>query len=179
MCFYMIILVEELVLNLITEFYLFNNKKGDNNMPGLIPLNLRNNSLTRIGPFGDFYNIFDDFFNDRMAAGQNLLRETFRIDVAEKENGYVIEAELPGVKKEEIELNTDKENLCISVNSSQDSEKTEGKYIHKERRAASMNRTIRLPGVDMDSITAKLENGVLSICVQKDTEKNTKRIEIA
>ena len=149
-------------------------------MSGLIPFSLRNNSMTRAGAFGDFYSMIDDFFSDGMMPGRNMLRDTFKIDVAEKENEYVIEAELPGVSREEIELNADRENLSISVERSEEAKKAEDNYVHKERRFTSMNRVIRLSGVRMDEITAKLENGVLSVCVPKDIEKkNPKKIEIA
>ena len=85
-------------------------------MTGLVPFNRRNTSLARAGTdFENFYNMLDDFFTDGLAPNRNLLRDTFKIDIRENETDYIIEAEMPGVKKEEIDLSVEDENLCISV----------------------------------------------------------------
>lgn len=145
-------------------------------MSGLIPFNLRNNSLTRSGAgFEDFYNMLDDFFGDAVLPGRSLSRDTFKIDIAEKDNEYIIEAEMPGINREEIDLSIDRENLCISVNRSEQTDKTENSYIHKERRYTAMTRRVRLADSRLDEISAKLENGVLFINVPKQSEKNTSR----
>ena len=70
-------------------------------MAGLIPFNRRNANLARVGSgFDDLYNMLDDFFSDNwMATGRNLLKDTFKIDIEEREFDYVVEAELPGAKK--------------------------------------------------------------------------------
>ena len=85
-------------------------------MSGLVPFNRRGNNLARTGlGFDDFYNMLDDFFSDGMMPSRNLLRDTFKIDIVETENEYRVEAELPGVQKNEIGLNVEDDNLCISV----------------------------------------------------------------
>ncbi|MDR2089800.1 MAG: Hsp20 family protein, partial [Clostridiales Family XIII bacterium] len=86
-------------------------------MAGLVPFNRKDGSLARTGVgFENFYNMLDDFFSDGwMQQGRNLLRDTFKIDVAESDGGYLVEAELPGVKKEEIDVSVDDDTLCISV----------------------------------------------------------------
>jgi len=142
-------------------------------MPGLIPFN---RNLTRTGTgFEDFYNMLDDFFSDDIMRNRNLLRDTFKIDIAEKDNEYLVEAELPGIKKEEIELSIEDENLCISVNRLEETNKDGKSYIHRERRATSMNRRIRLASVRLGEITAKLEEGILSITIPKDIKVNSSR----
>ena len=148
-------------------------------MAGLIPFN-RRNSLQRAGAgFENFYNMMDDFFGDGAFPGRSPLKDTFRIDIAENENAYLIEAELPGVQKENIELNIDDENLMISVTRSEEINKDEKNYIHRERRSSSMSRRIRLANVKYDKITAKLEEGVLRIDIPKDSESPVPRkIEI-
>ena len=145
-------------------------------MAGLIPLNRRNNGLARAGAntgFEDFYNMLDDFFSDGLLQGRSLLRDTFKIDIEETEQEYRVEAELPGVKKEEIDLNVDDESLCITVNRV---EEGGGKnYIHRERRFTSMSRRVRLAGAKLDAIKAKLEGGVLTVTIPKETKAEASR----
>ena len=144
-------------------------------MAGLIPFNRnRNTNLARTG--NDFYNMLDDFFNDNFMSSRNLLRDTFKIDIQEKENEYLIEAEVPGIKKEEIDLSIDDDNLCISVNRVEESNKDDGKnYIHRERRASSMSRRVRLQGAKLDEIKAKLDEGILTVTIPKDVKANILR----
>ena len=150
-------------------------------MAGLIPFNHnKNTSLARTGNsngFEDFYNMLDDFFNDSFLSSQNrnLLRDTFKLDIEEKDNEYLIEAEVPGIKKEEIELNIDDDNLCISVNRVEEDNKDSKNYIHRERRSSSMSRRVRLAGAKLDEIKAKLDGGVLTVTVPKDVKANTSR----
>ena len=144
-------------------------------MAGLVPFNRRNNNLTRSSGFENFYNMLDDFFGDGLMPNRNLLRDSFKIDIEEKEKEYLIEAELPGIKKEEIDLGIEDDNLCITVNRS-DEVNNEGKnYIHRERRASSMSRRIRLADASLSEIKAKLEEGVLTITIPKEDKTSTSR----
>ncbi len=149
-------------------------------MAGLVPFNRRNNSMARKNEgFDDFYNMLDDFFHDSWLPGRNLLNDTFKIDIQENDSEFLIEAELPGIRKEEIELNMDDENLCISVQRTEDINKDGKNYIHRERREGCMSRRLHLAGAKMDDIKAKLDNGVLTINVPKaENETNRRRIEI-
>ena len=146
-------------------------------MAGLIPFNSRKNTdLARAGTgFDDFYNMLDDFFSDGLMPGRNLLRDTFKIDIVEKDNEYLVEAELPGIKKDEIDLNIDKDNLSISINRTEEQNKDGKNFIHRERRATSMSRSIRLANAKLDAITAKLDDGVLTITIPKDEKASTSR----
>ena len=149
-------------------------------MAGLIPYNRRNSVLTRAGTvFEDFYNVLDDFFSDGTMSNRSLARDTFKIDVSEKENEYVIEAELPGIKKEEISLDIEDDNLCVTVNRSEEAGKNGKNYVHRERRASSMCRRIRLSGTDLEAIKAKLEDGILTVTIPKETKTvSSRKIEI-
>ena len=146
-------------------------------MAGLVPFNRRNNNLTRgtgIG-FENFYNMLDDFFGDGLMPNRNLLRDTFKIDIEEREKECLIEAELPGIKKEEIDLGIEDDNLCITVNRSDEANKDGKNYIHRERRASSMSRRVRLADASLNEIKAKLEEGVLTITIPKEDKTPTSR----
>ena len=145
-------------------------------MAGLVPFNWKNNNLARTGTgFEDFYNMLDDFFNDGFMPSRNLLKDSFKIDIEEKENEYLIEAEVPGVSKEEIDLNVDNEDLCISINRVEESNNDGKNYIHRERRTNSMSRRIRLAGAKLNDIKAKLDDGILTVTVPKDLKTNSSR----
>ena len=149
-------------------------------MTRLIPFNRRNSNLINTAGFNGFYNMLDDFFNDNLISSpnQNLLSDTFKLDIEEKDNEYIIEAEVPGIKKEEIDLNIDGDNLCISLNRVEktNSDGKDGKsYIYRERRSTSMSRRVRLQGAKLDEIKAKLDEGVLAVTIPKDVKTTASR----
>jgi len=148
-------------------------------MAGLVPFNRKNNAnLARTGTgFEDFYNMLDDFFSDGLLSpGRSLLRDTFKIDVEESEREYLVEAELPGIRKDEIDLSVDDDTLCITVNRAEEAVRN---FIHRERRFTSMGRRVRLAGANLNDIRAKLEDGVLAITIPKlEQAESTRRIEI-
>ena len=147
-------------------------------MAGLVPFNRRSNNLTRTGTgigLENFYNMLDDFFGDGMMPNRNLLRDTFKIDIEDTEKEYLVEAELPGIKKEEIDLGVEDDNLCISVNRAEEANKDGKNFIHRERRAASMSRRIRLADANLAEIKAKLEEGVLTVTIPKQDKALTSR----
>jgi len=151
-------------------------------MAGLVPFNRRgSNNLVRANGAGsdEFYNMLDDFFSDGFMPRRSLIRDTFKLDIVEKENEYLVEAEMPGIRKDEIDLNIDGDTLCVSVNRIEESNNDGKNYIHRERRASSMCRRVRLADAKLEDIKAKLEDGVLTITVSKDTKANSSRkIEI-
>jgi len=149
-------------------------------MPGLIPFNKKNTNLTRADAgFETLYNMLDDFFNDSFAPSRNLLRDTFKIDIRETEKDYQIEAELPGVKKEEIALNVENDELSISINRTEETNDEGKNYIHRERRTSSMSRRVRLANAALDEIKAKLEEGILTVTIPKyEKSSASKKIEI-
>ena len=131
--------------------------------------------MTRLIPI----NMLDSFFGDSVKPNRYLMRDTFKLDIEERDNEYVIEADVPGIKKEEIDLNADKENLIISINRAEDAGKDGQNYIHRERSVSSMSRRIRLADVKLDVIKAKLEDGVLTVTIPKNIQANVSRkIEI-
>ena len=109
----------------------------------------------------------------------NFNRGSFKVDIQDNQNEYVVEAHLPGVDKEEISLELDEERLTISIERQEKVDEQEKNYIHRESRYSSMSRSIYLRDSLDEEVKAKLDNGVLYISVSKQkNSKNTKRIEI-
>jgi len=149
-------------------------------MTGLIPFNRRGNHLMSIGAgFEDFYNMIDGFFSESMLHSRSLTRDTFKIDIEETDKEYRIEAELPGVRKDQITLNVEDDNLNILVTRMEEIKDESKNYLHRERRASSMSRRVRLANVKLDEIKAKLEEGILTVTIPKHEKvASTRKIEI-
>lgn len=149
-------------------------------MAGLIPFN-RGGLGFRDRDFESFHNVLDDFFNDSfMPVRRNLQQDTFKIDVKENEKEYAIEADMPGIAKDEINLELNEGRLTISVAREKNSDEENADYIHRERYYSSMQRSIYLGDAAPDEgIAAKLENGILKISVPKKEKKvSSHKIEI-
>ena len=147
-------------------------------MAGLIPFNRKQNDLMNIG-FDDFSNMLDDFFTGSWPIQRSLAGDTFKIDIQDNDTEYTIEAELPGVKKEDVEITLNDGRLNLSVKKEEVSENKSKKYIHRDRKYAQMSRSILLADADDEGIKAKLEEGVLTIQVPKKQHEDTsKRIMI-
>ncbi len=144
-------------------------------MANMVPFGGRNRSLMGSD---DFYNMIDNFFGEPWFMGR-YGRDTFKVDVQQKDGEYLIEAEIPGVKREEVNLELSGGSLLIGVKR-EERVNEEGKdYIHRERRYSSMSRSIYLPDAVKEGIRAKLDDGVLRVTVPRSKEAdNTKRIEI-
>lgn len=147
-------------------------------MSGMIPFNRnRKTELQNAGYDTLYRNMLDDFFSDGFPFRRNLLNDTFKLDVREDEKAYTVAAELPGVKKEEINLAIEEGKLSIRVSRDENSEDKSGNYIHKERRYCSMERNIYLADAEESAVKAELKDGVLTIEVPR-REKKDKSVRI-
>lgn len=143
-------------------------------MAGLIPFNKKNDnaiSPTPLRPFDMIDDFFGEAFSNLPSFKRDLTSGSFKVDVSETENEYLIEAELPDVKKESINLNLNEDKLTISVEKREkfDAESEDRSYIHRERRYSSMQRSMYLANADSDpeKVHAKLEHGLLKVTVPK------------
>ena len=145
-------------------------------MQRLVPTD-RNRGLRPFGVDG-FYNMLDDFF-DPWFPGRHLMRDTFRVDVQEKDNEYTVEAEMPGVKKEDVRLELTEGRLLIAAQKEDSAEEEKKNYIHRERHFSSAQRCLHLPDAKTEGIKAKMDDGVLRITVPKEERaKSRRRIDI-
>jgi len=141
-------------------------------MAGLVPFNRKKADLSTTG-FEDFYNMLDDFFTDGWPVKRSLSGDTFKVDVSEDEKNYYVDADLPGINKEELNVSLDEGRLTISVKRNENTEEKKPNYIHRERRCCSMQRSIFLSEAEPAGIKAKLDNGELKITVPKKEKKDT------
>ncbi len=146
-------------------------------MLDLTPMNRRRLKRHNMDDFWDMTRMMEQFFEDPFERVSQRLQNTFRIDIQDLEHAYRVEAELPGIQKEEVKLDYRDGILSICVTHTQDQEEKEEQYIRRERRISSMSRTIHLPDVRVGEIDAHLNNGLLVIDLPK-TDKAEKRVEI-
>ncbi|NLZ66091.1 MAG: Hsp20/alpha crystallin family protein [Clostridiaceae bacterium] len=138
----------------------------------LIPYGRRNRNL----------NLFDEMarFLDRPFFGTVSGARSFNVDVIDKDDHFLLKADLPGVKKEDIKIELDGKFMMISAEQNvEKSEETEN-YVYKERSYGSCSRSFDLTGINTDDITGKFRNGVLELTLpKKGEEKKAKQtIEI-
>lgn len=129
---------------------------------------------------------FSQFFDNAFPTLRHQFDvESFspRIDIVEKENGYEISADLPGVQKEDISVQVHGGNLTIEATTSRNEEQKEGdKVIRKERYEGKLMRSFYLgQNLQQETISAAFEDGVLKVHVPKmepTQPGNAKQIEI-
>ena len=116
----------------------------------------------------------DDFFGKRNPLYGKKAKNMMKTDVKEHETGYEVDIDLPGFKKDELNLDLTDGYLTISASKGldKDEEDKKGKYIRKERYAGSMSRSFYVgDGITEDDIKAKYENGILKLSIPKKEAK--------
>ena len=130
--------------------------------------------------FGE--NLFDDFFGDpfgMMPRGRDPLygkhaKNLMRTDVRETEDTYELDVDLPGFKKDEVTLELKNGVLTIQAVKGLDKDETDkkGKYIRQERYAGACSRSFYVgDAVEPEDVSAKFEDGILTISVPKNVKK--------
>jgi HSP20 family protein len=102
------------------------------------------------------------------------------IEVHQEGTKLVIQADVPGLKKDEVSVEARQNELCISGERRNQSERNEGRYYRSERSYGKFCRTIRLPeGAKLDTASATFENGVLKIEIEAPSEQSeARKIEV-
>jgi HSP20 family protein len=109
-------------------------------------------------------------------AGANMPR----VDVFEREGKLVVKAELPGVKKDDIDLQITDGDLVLRAERREEQEVKEENWYRMERSYGSLYRRLPMPeGVQADQIQAKLTDGVLEVTIPKPQEKESQAQKIA
>ena len=127
-------------------------------------------------PFGRYGNsldsLFDDFERSFFSNGRSQL-PAFRTDIQDKGDHYLLEADLPGFQKEDIDLHVQDGVLTITAkhHETRENKDESGKYVCRERRTGSYARSFDVSGIREDGIGASYENGVLKLTLPKQGEQ--------
>lgn len=119
----------------------------------------------------------DDFFNDEFFLPS--IPSQNHLDVYQENNNYIVEIDLPGYKKEEINVSYNQDLLTINARHDEEKNEENKKYVYRSRRQASFTRQIRFNNIDSKAIDAKYDDGVLKVTLPIVGEhKEIKQIEV-
>jgi HSP20 family protein len=136
-------------------------------------------SLVPYQPFFDFDQLWKNMKLSLDQDSSSILSP--KIEVAEKDNQYMISAEFPGVTSDDIDIRLEKGILTLSAETQYDKEKEEGKVIYQERRYGKFSRSFNVgQNINEEEIKASFKDGVLTLNIPKkaETEEHSKKIPI-
>jgi len=133
----------------------------------LVPVSRHRSHLVR-----SFDRLFDDSFERILAngaTGENNATRSPALDVAESDLAYTIKLDMPGVAKEDVKVSIDGRRVTVEANSRKEEVKNDGdRVVYRERSVSNYARTIKLSAeVEQSTSAAKLENGVLTVTLNK------------
>lgn len=126
--------------------------------------------------------LFNTFFDTPTTAGNAapVRRWMPAMDLVEHEDHFLLTADLPGMKQEDVKLEVSDGVLTIAGERKTTHEERKGGYIRIERAAGAFQRSLTLPeGVDPEQVAASFSNGVLEIRIPKPVERRPHRVQIA
>ncbi len=128
----------------------------------------------------DFPKTLNDLLEDSLATGSVPSTRSYpAMDVAEQENEYIAIVELPGVKKEDVKITFENDLLTVQGERKPYAIPEEARVLLNEMRVREFSRSIRIPvEIDVNNISAELENGILRIVLPKSQEARVRTIEI-
>lgn len=146
-------------------------------MFGLVPFERKRNQMQGKEPnLFDIDCVFENFFNDSVFPSFYNRSGLMKVDIREDDDRYMLDAELPGISKDQVQLSVDDDLLTIEVNYNEENEEKNKQYLRKERRCGSMTRSFNLANVDVEAIEAKMENGILTLSLpKKEPDKKARR----
>ncbi|MCM8709613.1 Hsp20/alpha crystallin family protein [Clostridium sp. SYSU_GA19001] len=136
----------------------------------------RNNNLTRRDDF--FSPFLKSFFDDDFFSAINTIQGNFKVDLKETDENYLVEADLPGVKKEAIDIDFDNNYLTITAKRDDTIEDKKENYVRRERHYGEFKRSFYINNVDENKIDASFNDGVLKITLPKLNKGNDKKRKI-
>ena len=128
----------------------------------LIPFDRSNRSIFSYNPFRDIEDLERAFWSGGRSGG-------FKTDIKDTNNAYILEADLPGFRKEDISVDIENDYLTIKAErSSENEDKNEnGNYIRRERNYGVYSRSFDVSSVKVDEISAEYKDGVLTLNMPK------------
>ena len=125
--------------------------------------------------FDEIKEAFRSMFDDFPAVGGAMPA----VDVRAEEGRYVIEADLPGMNEEDVDVSVTDDSITISSRKEQEKEEKKEGYLLQERHSASFRRSFRLPSdVDHQKIDATFRDGMLTVTLPRTEAKEPRRIAV-
>ena len=133
------------------------------------------------GNFDNFGDVFNGFFRTPVTHRSVRKARIPPVDVAETDIAYLVKAELPGIRKEDLDVTVDDGVLTIKAEHNDNRGQTEnGQLIRQERSYGKFVRSLRLgANVDEETITAEYRDGVLHSTLPKEKEVQPRKVEVS
>lgn len=109
----------------------------------------------------------DRFFRSFFDMNDFMGPATFRVDLKEDPDKYVLQAELPGINKDQINLSVEDNILTISADINSEVKEEKNRCIYSERRTGHVERRFNMENVDQSAITAESKDGILTVSLPK------------
>jgi HSP20 family protein len=138
-------------------------------------------NITRYDPFEDFFKNFGSGFWMKPVAFPAETELRLKIDVSEDDKSFSVKADIPGVKKDDIQIDIDGDYVSIRAEAKQEKEeKKDEKVVYSERAYGMVSRGFTLP-VEVDAKAAKAEykDGVLNLTLPKKSNGSAKRVTVS
>ena len=138
-------------------------------------------NISRYDPFNDLVDdLFKGFLVRPMYTEGRATVSRVKVDVAEKNGGYLVTAELPGVRKEDIQLTIDGAQVTLAAEVKREKEAAEGeRVLHTERAYGKVSRSFTLPQeIDESAAQARFADGLLELTLPKKAAAARKQISI-
>ena len=138
-------------------------------------------NITRYNPFDELFNEFGKGFWVKPLAFPACTEMSIKVDVKEDDKAYTVRADIPGVKKEDIQVDVDGSVVSVKAEAKQEKEEKKGeKVIYSERSYGMVSRSFTLPAeVDEKGAKAEYKDGVLTLTLPKKANGGGKRITVA
>lgn len=136
-------------------------------------------ALAKIGPFGFTNLVFNHLFGEIL--DDDIMVPSSRdipYNVAKKDTGYELEFNVAGYDKDKLKIDVDDNQLIVSYEDKQTTEKISEDYVYKSFNKRSFKKTFNLTDIDISAIKAKHEDGILRIILPKDKDKVSRTIMI-
>lgn len=134
-------------------------------------------SISRFEPFQNLESFFNAF--DLMRPMRTFEGDRIRMDVTETDNAFLVRADMPGVKKEDVKVSIDGDEVTISADISEEKDRKEGSTVCRERFRGHQYRSFTLPQqVDAEKATASCHDGVLELTLPKQPGSGAKQLAI-
>ena len=137
-------------------------------------------NITRYNPLEDFFKDFGKGFWIKPVAFPGETELSMKIDVKEDDKAYTVKADIPGVKKEDIQVDVDGGQVTLRAEAKQEKEEKKGeKTVYSERSYGMVSRSFTLPtSVDEKNAKAEYKDGVLNLMLPKKSNGAAKRIAV-
>ena len=142
----------------------------------LIPFDRRGSRVSAYDPF----RMLDEMEHSFFGGSNHPAMSSFRTDVTDTGDAFVLDAELPGFKKEDIKIDVENDCLTITAERKLDEEEKQKNFIKRERFYGSYSRSFDVSGVNVDEIQAEYTDGMLKLTMPKkvETVPPSRRLEI-